>query len=164
MPEHPSKSTLIAFTLVAGILFYLIEALWGAFFIHPVPMADNWCLQMEAFEIRENEFEEYCVKYLNYFEEGKYYHNKIMLDRNTYRKYSTLITGPFFVLLLFVWIPRRKNMTGNEYTRIILSGILASFVFPLGLSWVLPAPVHWFPEWIAEYHQVQIERALESLR
>ncbi len=86
-----------------------------------------------------------------------------MLERNTYWVYSSFVTGPVIAMLLFVWAPRR-SINPNEIVTILFAGGLASFAIPLVLSWILPAPAVWFPEWFSEYHQTQVEKAIDALR
>jgi len=165
-----SIPALITFIIFAGFFFYVLNAIWGAFFIQTVPQASNWCLDWSLFQSNGNT-EIRCTSYLNELEERKYYHNLSMLMRNTYWTYSTFITGPFLALLIFFPLAWRRERTVEkkaEFDEVVGVGFVyvgtgfsASFVVPLLLSSILPPPVEWFPEWIVEYSESQRQQILD---
>lgn len=156
----------ITFVLIGGFFFYILNALWSAFFIHAVPQEKGWCTNWERFETGEDTYETVCLTFKNALEERKYFHNLRMLERNRTWVYATMIAGPLLGCVVFFVIYRWSGRTtkGTDYIAAATLGFVASVVIPLMLSWVLPAPVKWFPDVIVDYAESQVQQALDSLR
>jgi len=130
-------------------------------------MAENFCLEWDHFETGPDEYERFCISYLNDFEMRKHLFASDMSKRQDYWIYSTMVMGPIIFLFLFVWLPQwmgeAKRGKGDIVTSILL-GFVASAVAPLLFQIVFSPPVEWFPDWIVEFNQGQVQKTLEMLR
>lgn len=160
-PKH-----LLVFVSAAGVSIYLLNALWSAMFIVAVPMDDNWC--SDAVEHRSGEYksEWRCVEFKNDLERQKYYHNRRMRQRNTYWVYGMVIFGGVLGVVMFHVLPRWRGRDTNVEGFIIsiMLGMFVAIVVPNILSWILPAPVEWFPSEITEIAKTRQEEALRRLQ
>jgi len=92
-----------------------------------------------------------------------------MRDRNRYWVYGELIAGGLLGLLVFYIVPklRKSQETQNDAagfaTGGVFLGVLAVLIVPLVVSWLLPAPVKWFPQEIVDIATTRESEALTRL-
>jgi hypothetical protein len=62
-------------------------------------------------------------------------------------------------------IPKWRGERTSSDTLVVgfALGALAAFLGPLVFSWILPAPIHWFPREFAEIRQGRVNAALREL-
>ena len=164
----------IAFTVSLGIAAFLASALWGAFFIVALPMDDDAITNVIEIERGENRYgvvqtERRPIEFKNPIEQSKYYHNVRMRDRNSYWVYGQMIVGGLFGLFVFYILPKWRNTLESHHdttetvcTGAIL-GVMAVLIVPIVLSWILPAPVKWFPQVITDIARTREKEALTHL-
>ena len=158
---------LLLFGAIAGVAFYLTSALWSALFIVALPQDRDWCKDAMEFQTGEASTDVRCVEFKNTFEELKSYHNRDMVDRNGYWVYAELIAGAFSGWFMFCRLPARRGMcrsVSQSSGGAVIYGMIVAMVVPLFLSWLLPAPVKWFPNQIIKYADAKVERQLNFLR
>ncbi len=104
-----------------------------------------------------------CLK--DHAAEIKHYHNQRMIERNKYWVYGTLVLGGLSGVLAFHTVPKwcGQRTSSNTFGGGVALGATAAFLGPLVLSWLLPAPIHWFPQEFAEIHEVRQDAALREL-
>lgn len=165
----------IAYTIFLGIVAYLATALWSAIFIVSLPMDEDAITDAIEIETGEDRYggvetEWRPTEFKNTLEELKYYHNVRMRDRNRYWVYGKLIVGGLLGLFVFYIIPKWRNTLEDQHdtSGIALGsavlGVLVVLIVPLGLSWILPPPVRWFPQEIVSIAETREKEALTRLK
>ena len=165
----------IAFAVSLGIVAFLASALWSAIFIVSLPMDEDAITDAIEIETGEGRYggvqtEWHPIAFKNSLEELKYYHNVRMRERNRYWVYGQLIVGGLFGLFVFYIVPKWRNTLDpqNDTSGIafggVLLGVLVVLIVPLVLSWILPAPIKWFPQEIVEIAQTREKEALTHLK
>jgi hypothetical protein len=159
------KRHVAIFLLGASFAFYLLGAAWSAIFIVALPQDPDWCQDVVEIQTGENSYEERCVAFKNQAAEIKHYHNQRMIERNKYWLYATLVLGGLAGILAFHTMPRWRGQqtSSSSLGGGIAAGVMAAFLGPLLLGWLLPAPIHWFPREFAEIHEVRQDAALREL-
>jgi hypothetical protein len=175
-PNKPRH--LVFFAASLGLFVYLASSLWSALFVVALPQLPDAVVDAYPVESevggRYNEHietEGVPIEFKNTLEELKYYHNVRMRDRNRYWVYGILAFGALAGAFVFFVVPRWGGTLGNEHdtTGALISGaffgVFAALIVPMILSWVLPAPVSWFPGEILEIAEnrkkemlIQLER------
>ena len=159
-PRH-----VLAFVFLVGVFFYLAGALWSAYFVIALPQPHDWCA--DWVDLRDKDDQSAfsgCVQFKNDVEALKYHHNQQMRDRNTKWLNTTIGAGIILSLLLFWYLPSRihhRVVPSDTFVTASVLGFIAALIVPLVFSWVLPAPVTWFPAFIVEASR---EREAEALR
>ena len=164
----------IAFAIALGIIAFLASALWGAIFIVSLPMDEDAITDWIEIETGEDRYggvqtEWHPTEFKNSLEELKYYHNVRMRDRNGYWVYGEMIVGGLLGLFVFYIVPkwRKTQETQHGTTGFAIGGaflgVLVVLIVPLVLSWVLPAPVKWFPQEIVDIAETRQKEALTRL-
>jgi len=160
-----NKRHVASFLFGASFSFYLLGAAWSAVFIVALPQDPDWCQEYVEIQTGENSFEERCVAFKDHAAEIKQYHNQRMIQRNTYWFYASLVLGGLVGILAFHTVPRWR---GDQTCSSSLGGglaaeVAAAFLGPLLFGWLLPAPIHWFPQELADIYQARQESALREL-
>lgn len=154
-----------AFTLVASLLFFLVGAMWSAIFVIALPQDSDWCQEVVEIQTAENTYEERCVSFKDRAAELKHYHNQSMVQRNKHWLYVTLVLGSLLGTFTFHILPRSRGRSPskNSLGGGVALGCVAAFLGPLVLGWILPAPIHWFPNEFSRIHEARQAAALAGL-
>jgi hypothetical protein len=107
-----------------------------------------------------------CYQFKSAFEELKYYHNKSMVQRNSYVLSGNILVAIIVTVLAFHFIPKwkGKELASDNFISAVFLAFLISVIAPLFFSWLLPPPAEWFPQIFKDINDAQVERELEILR
>lgn len=161
---------LIVFAVLVGVVAYFSSALWSAIFIVSLPMDADAIIDSVEVETGENESKWYPTEFKNSLEEGKYYHNRRMRDRNRYWVFGQLIIGGLVGVFAFYVVPKWRSKLDGRYEPPafviggIIVGVLTVLMIPFLLRCVLPAPIHWFPQELVNISESREREALERLK
>ena len=157
---------LVLFLVVAGFTFYVVNALWSAFFITALPQDSDWCRDWITPEEGAPSSPGMCLKFKNEIEEAKHFHNRRMLDRNRRWVYGTIGVGIVIAWLSFYVVPRWRHLH-PDILRVAVTSVLLGFasavIVPMILSWLLPAPYKWFPRAITDAALAREQQALSQI-
>lgn len=153
--------------VVVGILgsaAYLLMATLSAFFIAAVPQARDWCRDFYERVDQDDQVVSTCVSFKNDFEERKYHHNLEMLSRNKTLLWLNIGIWSIVGFVVFHLVPTWKGLPTVGALGAAGIGATTALLVPIALSWILPAPVEWFPDVLREIHDAQVDAALRRLR
>ena len=160
------KRHITIFLLGASFVFYLLSSAWSAIFFVALPLVDpDWCQEWAEIQTGETSYERRCVAFKDNASEVKYYHNMIMVQRQKDWLYATLALGGLLGTIAFHIVPRwrgERTSSGTLGGGVAL-GVIAAFFGPIMFSWILPAPIHWFPEEFTKIHEARRAAALREL-
>ena len=167
--DYNNKKHIITYIIVGGFVFYILSAIISSIFIISVPQDKDWCLESIEIQVSENDYKTECIEFKNDFEMLKYYHNKEMVRRNKYLVFLEFILAFLATSLFFYFIPKWKGHVSNEdnaskFLILTLIAFLISTIAPLIFSWILPAPVNWFPQIFKDINDAQVNEVLRNLR
>jgi hypothetical protein len=160
------QKPVIAYLMIAGLLFFVLHTFLQVVFIVTVPMEEGWAVQTEEYDTAGGT-ETMVTEFLDEYEEAKYYHNLSMLERNKYLIGTEFVLGAALTFLLFHFIQKWKtggDSEDHEKTFLILMlSFGVSIVMPLIFSWILPPPVEWFPSYFRELNDTLVNAELDRI-
>ncbi|QDV40882.1 hypothetical protein Enr13x_07180 [Stieleria neptunia] len=158
-----------AFVLTLGTLSYLASALWSAIFIVPLPMAPDAVVDVLETEGPNGQLEYRPIEFKNRLEELKYFHNVRMKERNGYWVWGQIIIGLGIGAFCFYYLPKWRSIVPERADHAGIGigaaflGLGTTLIFPMILSFLLPAPYKWFPQEIVDIADLREAAELERL-
>lgn len=159
---------IIPFLIIGSFIIFIIGAILSSFFIIVLPLADDWCKDGGMIQVGTDDYEYMCFEYKNEAEMIKHYHNKEMQKRNKYLIGIEYAIAYFLTSICFCFIPKlRKKINIADFKRNLFISLMVAFgisiIGSLFYSWILPAPVEWFPSIFRDMHNEKVDNLLRYI-
>jgi hypothetical protein len=159
----------LLYMIVGGFIFYLLSVLIDPIFIPSLPMQENFC--RKRIETRSGyQKQSECVEFGNKLDELKYRHNQKMERRRANKMMGLFIAASVVTFLLMVLNPSIffgfgvsiENYTGAVATAVFY-GVILGFILPTVFSILLPPPIQWLPQELAEIRNARTQFVLAEI-
>jgi len=185
------RTVYIIVLLITGCASYFLQVTLSGMFVIPLEMDPNFCLlnhaestgslicDMDKGDCWYQDVQD-CLVFKNSFEEAKYYNNKKMEIRNKYGLIFVMVFSFLFSMVLFYIITKIKYSQiydqyenyeyfqgvklVSSYLAIGMLGVFSYMIIGVILSNVLPAPATYFPEFIADIRDAQVNELIRKFK